>query len=453
MLSILTVLFIEIWFKELDRDMGDVFENSYKKPEGMKKTIVAHLKDIFIAQGSMAPYSGPRQEPLRLARAGPNIFFVDLGHLEGERCGRILCGSTDGMVREILTNLRLPYALSIHLASKRIFWSDVAEGTISSCDFSGKSTRIIVREDDGSSPKQVVIDQVDSKVYWTQSESTEIMRCDLDGTHIECVIEVDADDAVISSAPKIIPNGITLDQSRRHVYWSQPSPKTPDKNLIRRAPMNRTCNSPPSCRDDVETLFEDLPQVLDIDFVPVFDEIYWSVRDGPTARIHRGYVGTCPDYGMAKQNLVVQDLRGLGWLKVDPKCGHFYSTSVMGTINRYDMATGDGELNLFHDRKGAFAGIGFMEGLLEWEGDGWCDQVSSDESNEDPDTSDYKKGGGRVIGMDGANDINSESTGTLSSGTLSSGSSEEDTNVIEDQSLTIRTVAPGGDSTEKKVES
>ena len=98
-------------------------------------------------------------------------------------------------------------------------------------------------------------------------------------------------------------------------------------------------------RREIEIVFDDLPEIFDIDFVPVFDEIYWSARKEDTERmvteIHRGYVGFVKAYSDEKQDIVAGDLKGMGWLKVDPKGGHVYTTCLRGVIARFDMTTGE----------------------------------------------------------------------------------------------------------------
>ncbi len=407
-------MLIDDWFEVLSQEVGDSLESSYTKGWHAEKTILLHLKDILMEEGKIAPYDGRKLEPLRLMRAGPNIFFVDIGHLESSttKSGRILCGSTDGTIREIVTGLRLPYGISVHFANKRLYWSDIADGTISSCSYNGRKIRRLVHKNGDAAPKQIAIDQASAQIYWTQSEGAQILRCNADGTHIECILEIGADSSAILQESKPSPNGITLDPSRRHFYWSRPSQKDPSKHQIQRASMDLPSGSSPARRDDVETLFDDLPQVQDIDFVPVYQELYWSIRSARTTQIYRGYVGPCPDYGMDKKNVVIADLKGLGWLKVDPKSGHFYTTCVIGTLSRFDMTTGQGEVRMYSNENAAFAGVALMYADLDWKQEG-SEKAASDESG-----SDGKVGceslKGEIVGMDGADDLNSESTGTLS---------------------------------------
>lgn len=389
----------------------------------------------------MAPYAGRGSKPISLMRPGPNIFFVDIGHLESAaaKCGRILCGSTDGTVREVVTNLCLPYGLSVDYASKRVYWSDLAEGTISSCNYDGKQPRIMVPKNGDAAPKQIAIDQTNSQIYWNQSEGTQILRCNADGTHIECVLDIGVNGAGYLPGPNLSPNGIAVDPSRRHFYWSRPSRNRPDKHMIQRASMDLPAGFSPSRQKDVETLFDGLALIHDIDFVPVFDELYWSVKHGVRTEIHRGYVGTCPDYGMHKQNVVIKDLKGTGWLRVDPKSGHFYTTCVVGSLTRYDMTTGKGEFKMYKNDNASFAGLSLMYGDLDWRREA-CEEAASGESGTESQSA-YKSAKGRIIGLDGADDLNSESTGTLSS--VSGG--EIDTSETEGQPSKTQKPEPAND--------
>ena len=425
-----------------------MIERNYATKNELGGTILSHLKEVLSEEGKLAPFSpydGLELRPHGLVanlskpfqRAGPDIYFVDIGRLEDSKVdyGRILRGSTDGTIRTVVSDLRLPYGLAIHYASKRIFWSDLADGTITSCTFAGRSIRTIVPRDDRAAPKQLAVDQTKSQMYWTQSEGTQILRCNTDGTCIEALIETNSSSTMNRSNQPTWPNGITLDSSRRHFYWSQRSHSNPSKYRIQRASMDLSSGSTPFQREDIETVFDDLPEILDIDFVPVFDELYWSAK-GEGTEIHRGYVGTCVNADMETQDIVVGDLKGMGWIKVDPKAGHVYTTCLRGLLTRFDMTTGEGESRLYRDEDGTFAGIALVYG-------GSGSEAVMDE-DEDEDRGEGEEAKIVCHGMDGADEPRQASLCSESIAMDTDVSTDADTDVKVE--LAIRSVEPETDA-------
>ena len=436
---------IATWFDNLGRNFDYIIERSYTTKQDLGRSILSHLKERLSEEGKLAPFSpydGLELTPYGLVanltkplqRAGPTIYFVDIGRLDDSKTdfGRILCGSTDGTIRVVASNLRLPYGLAIHFASERVYWSDLADGTITSCTLAGKSVRTILPRGGRAAPKQLAVDQTNSQIYWTQSEGTQILRCNIDGTSIETLFETETGYAIDRSNSPSWPNGIAIDPLRRNFYWSQQSPKNPQKYCIYRASMDMPLGSTPSQRRDVEMVFDDLAEVLDIEFVPVFDELYWSAKDEGT-EIRRGYVGPCVNVDMESQGIVVGDMKGMGWIKVDPKGGHVYTTCLRGALTRFDMTTGEGESRLYRDRDAAFAGIALMYGGPSWE------EVAEGE--------DEDKGEGAQIvwhGLDGAEDTPRETSLSSESTAMDTDvSTEPDPKVTTD--LAIRIVDPETD--------
>lgn len=95
----------------------------------------------------------------------------------GANPGRIERAGMDGSHREVLvnTNLKWPNGLTLDLVQNRIYWVDAKLNSISSCDFDGKSRRLVLQ-----SPQALAhpfsITTFEDYVYWTDWTNETIFK-------------------------------------------------------------------------------------------------------------------------------------------------------------------------------------------------------------------------------------------------------------------------------------
>lgn len=352
---------LDNWFVTINQLFGILIVSTYMSANLDGGTVLSQLKDIFSSAAKVPHFdfydgliAGIQGEQLTaklstpLQRVGPDIYFADTGFDTPGAClalGRIVCSSTDGTVRVLAKDLNLPFGIDIHFATKTVYWSDLVDCNINACSLSGGSRRVVVPNDGLPAPEQIAIDQVASQMYWTQKDATQIRRSNLDGTSIEVVFDADVPSSL--PGPKGWPNGFALDPSRRHIYWSRPQPDNEQKFRILRTSMDLPSGCTTGQRQDIEVVFDDLPEIGNIDFVPVFDELYWSTQGRSAmhagSEIHRGIVNPCGCYGNENRKVVLRDLDEMRLLKVDPKAGHVYTTCLRGILARFDMSTWNNE--------------------------------------------------------------------------------------------------------------
>lgn len=114
-------------------------------------------------------------------------------------------------------------------------------------------------------PKQLVIEPRDSYLYWCDREGMRVMRCKLDGSSLETLVQTGYG-AYDQADARNWCVGIALDLERQHIYWTQKGAAKSNTGRILRAPLNalhRNVMSP--SRDDLETLFSDLPEPVALD--------------------------------------------------------------------------------------------------------------------------------------------------------------------------------------------
>jgi sugar lactone lactonase YvrE len=119
------------------------------------------------------------------------IFFLDLGG------GRVLSANPDGSdLRTIIEEGRdkLPDGLAIDVAAGHIYWTNMGhfrlnDGSILRSDLDGRNMTTIVPPGGTFTPKQLQIEKTTGKLYWCDREGMRVMRCNLDGSHIETLVD------------------------------------------------------------------------------------------------------------------------------------------------------------------------------------------------------------------------------------------------------------------------
>ena len=69
------------------------------------------------------------------------------------------------------------------------------DGSIERADLDGQNRKIIVPEGATFTPKQLHLDGENGKLYWSDREGMRVMRVNLDGSHIETLVDTSHGDA------------------------------------------------------------------------------------------------------------------------------------------------------------------------------------------------------------------------------------------------------------------
>ena len=125
-----------------------------------------------------------------VARAAiPRLFALELN------AGRIHSMNTDGSDRKtIVSDCHLPDGIVVDVEAGHIYWTNMGipslnDGSVERADIDGKNRKTIVALGDTHSPKQIILDKKGGKLYWCDREGMRVMRCNLDGSQLETLIE------------------------------------------------------------------------------------------------------------------------------------------------------------------------------------------------------------------------------------------------------------------------
>jgi hypothetical protein len=183
-----------------------------------------------------------------------------------------------------------------------------------------------------------------------------VMRSKLDGTEITTLIQTGEGEEDMNDETRHCV-GIAIDTSNEHIYWTQKGPANGGKGRIFRAGLIPPPNIDPLNRNDIELLFNNLPEPIDLEIDHVNGNLYWTDRgDGPNGNtLNRASIRS---KNIGEHEILSFGLKeGIG-LSVDVENGAVYFTDLMGHIY---STTLDG----FHHRdlytgNRAFTGITYV---------------------------------------------------------------------------------------------
>src|ERR1700681_632027 len=133
--------------------------------------------------------------PKRAGALLGRLFFLDLG------AGRVLSAYPDGSdLRTIVKEGRkLPDGLTVDITAGHLYWTNMGnpkanDGSIVRSDLGGGNITTIVPPGGTFTPKQIQFDKKSGKLYWSDREGMRVMRCSLDGSDIETLVDTSQGD-------------------------------------------------------------------------------------------------------------------------------------------------------------------------------------------------------------------------------------------------------------------
>jgi DNA-binding beta-propeller fold protein YncE len=283
------------------------------------------------------------------------LFVLELN------AGRIHSMKPDGSDKKtIVTNGRLPDGIAVDVEAGHIYWTNMGvpnlnDGSIERADINGKNRKVIVPEGVTHTPKQIHLDKENGELYWCDREGMRVMRANLDGSQVETLVETGRGDKDSRDQTRWCV-GITIDPKFRKIYWTQKGPDKGGKGRIFRANVDLPKGENPANRSDIEVLFDQLPEPIDLELDLENRVLYWTDRGDPP----RGNtVNRAPIDTKAAPEIVVRHLmEGIG-IALDVPGNRMFVTDFAGSVYSADL-DGKNEHNFLY-AQGNLTGIAYVE--------------------------------------------------------------------------------------------
>lgn len=278
-----------------------------------------------------------------------------------------------------------------------MFWTNMGipnqnDGTVLSAKLDGSDVQTVISAGKVHTPKQLHIDQVAKKLYFCDREGLRVMRCNLDGSEQETLIQTGS----WQSEPDKVANqsnwpvGITVSHKLGKFLWTQKGGSKASDGTIYSASLDMPAGKSAADRGDIEVVQDKLPESIDLEMDDENGVLFWTSRgelplgntlnkkqmigSAPAAEKRLGHqivsvnlverLASLPRY-MFKHTLTIffQIAQGLGegiGLKFDPQNNCVYVADMAGRLWKCDPSGGLKE-KIYEGPTHAYTGLAFVK--------------------------------------------------------------------------------------------
>src|SRR6266404_5995467 len=301
---------------------------------------------------------GETSQPGSNGKPSERLFFLDVSG------GRIESLNPDGSDRRVVLDglNRIPDGIEVDVEAGHIYWTNMGnptknDGSIERANLDGTNRKTIVPQGATFTPKQLKLDKQGGKIYWCDREGMRVMRANFDGSEIETLVDTSRGDARPGRDAKKWCVGITVDHNGGKVYWTQKGGDNANEGRIFRASLEIPKGQSPANRTDIELLFDELPEPIDLDLDLDNGMIYWTDRGNPPKgnTVSRASI----DKVGKDQEVLVNDLmEGIG-LSLDLKNGRMFFGDLGGSV--YSSKLDGSEKKALFGAQGNLTGVAYVE--------------------------------------------------------------------------------------------
>jgi hypothetical protein len=311
-------------------------------------------RDDTKGQTMTVPQAAGTKASSGATRSG-RLFLLELSG------NRIHSMNPDGSDRKtIVTDCHNPDGIAVDAEAGRIYWTNMGvpnldDGSIETANLDGGYRRVIVPQGVTFTPKQIHLEKDEGKLYWCDREGMRVMRANLDGSHVETLVETGRGDADRRDQTRWCV-GITIDPQLDKIYWTQKGPTKGGLGRLCRANIEPPKGESPANRSDIEVLFDQLPEPIDLELDLANRVLYWTDRGDPP----RGNTVNCVpvDKNAVPEILITHLMEGIG-IALDIPGNRMFVTDFAGSVYSADL-DGKNERNFLY-AQGNLTGIAYVE--------------------------------------------------------------------------------------------
>jgi DNA-binding beta-propeller fold protein YncE len=262
--------------------------------------------------------------------------------LEASDTGRLFSVHPDGSGKVIsVSGCRVPDGVAVDVEAGHVYWTNmgipsVNDGSIERADLDGSNRVTIVPGGVAFTPKQLHFEAVGRKLYWGDREGMRVMRCDLDGSNVETLVQTgQGDDDRRDQTRWCV--GVAVDPAGGHLYWTQKGPSDAGLGKVLRAGIDVPASDTPADRSDIEVLFKGLPEPIDLELDLAARMLYWTDRGDPPRgnTVNRAPIDATDGHS-EPEILLTHLMEGIG-IALDPAGDRMFVTDLGGTVYLADL--------------------------------------------------------------------------------------------------------------------
>jgi hypothetical protein len=298
--------------------------------------------------------------PTQKSTAG-RLFFLSASS------GQVLSANPDGSDLKVIVSegRRIPDGIVVDKEAGQLYWTNMGnptanDGSIERADFDGSNPSHIVPTGGTFTPKQLQLDRKNRRLYWSDREGMRIMRANLDGSKVETLVDTSEGDTRPGKDSKKWCVGIALDVERGKVYWTQKGAEKAGQGRIFRANLEIPDGQTPANRRDIEVLYNNLPEPIDLDLDLGNRIMYWTDRGDPPRgnTVNRAPMDAISGNRPEPEIVLNHLMEGIG-LALDLENGRMFVTDLAGSVYSANLDGSNKKPVIF--AQGNLTGIAYAE--------------------------------------------------------------------------------------------
>lgn len=295
------------------------------------------------------------------AKTVGRLFFLSASS------GQVFTSNPDGSDLKVLVSegRRIPDGIVVDTEAGHLYWTNMGnpvanDGSIERANIDGTNASHIVSNGGTFTPKQLQLDKKNRKLYWSDREGMRIMRANLDGSKIETLVDTSQGDARPGKDAKKWCVGIALDVKGGKVYWTQKGPEKGGVGRIFRANLEIPNGQTPANRQDIEVLYTNLPEPIDLDLDLGNRIMYWTDRGDPPRgnTVNRAPMDAVNGNRPVPEIVFNHLMEGIG-LALDLDNGRMFVTDLAGSVYSANLDGSNKKPVVF--AQGNLTGIAYAE--------------------------------------------------------------------------------------------
>lgn len=305
------------------------------------------------------------------ASTASRILVLDIGlssPTPTPQSGAILEITRDGAARTLVDGLSMPDGLVVDRETQRMFWTCMGlpgknDGAVYSANIDGSDCKIVVAPGVVNTPKQLVNDALNKRLYFCDREGAGVFRCGYDGSNLQRILSgVGVESNGVDELKWCV--GVAPVSSVGKLFWSQKGPSKGGKGRIFSAKLpslDENCVNVES----IQCLLDSLPEPIDLEYDDQSQELYWTDRGeisfgnslNKVKLDGRGELAPVEDaHG---HQVVARNFHEAIGLKLVPDTEEIVVTDLGGSVYVVDRRSGSKTV-LFSDKQKAFTGVSYV---------------------------------------------------------------------------------------------
>jgi hypothetical protein len=283
---------------------------------------------------------------------------------------RVLSMNTDGSDVQVLVDGldSKPDGVSVDPTHRHIFYSFMGvtrdgedfwerEGYVERCNYDGTDRQVVVPEGSFVTGKQLVYSEATQRLYWCDREGMAVLSCRPDGSDLRTVVRTGSGEDRLDPRKHCV--GVAVDAKGGWLYWTLKGKPNGCEGRIVRAPLQPAPGTDPAARTDIETLLDDLPEPIDMEWDETSDTLYWTDRGDPPQgnTLNRARLR---DGRLVDQEVLLSNLNEAIGLALDVPGRRAFVTELMGGNVRVVDLDHPGEGKVIYTTKQRLVGMAYL---------------------------------------------------------------------------------------------